>query len=300
MDSFEDIAFFVQLVQHGNLSAMAREQGITPAAISIRLTKLEKELGIRLLNRSTRKLSLTHEGEIYFKRGSELLSEMKNLNRLISISRTQPRGLLRVNAPQAFGRYRISPVISEFRRLYPDVEVRLDLSNMPDDMVEKAFDVAIRFGVPADSNLIARKIAPCKKIMCASPVYLQEAGWPQVPSDLLQHQCILHQGEGSAWLLTKDRAEINVKIKGALSSNDGETIMNWGLAGHGIMSLRDWHIKRFIRSGLLQHVLPDWSFPEESIYAVYPERTNLPAKVSAFIDFVARQLNCIHEESCGC
>ncbi len=299
MDSFEDIAFFVQLVQHGSLTALARDRNITPAAISIRLTKLEKKLGVRLLNRSTRKLSLTHEGDIYFSRGTQLLAEIKDLNQLISSSRTHPKGLLRINAPQAFGRYRISPLISEFSRLYPDVELQLELSDNPIDLIEKAFDVSIRFGAPPDSRLIARKIAPCKRILCASPIYLQDAGELRVPKDLLRHQCIVQQGDGNAgaWLLTRGREQEHIKIKGTLSSNDGEAMLTWALLGHGILIRRDWYIKRFIRSGLLQQVLPDWSLPEENIYAVYPERTNLPAKVSVFIEFLAQQLTCIHEES---
>ncbi|MBS1154288.1 MAG: LysR family transcriptional regulator [Proteobacteria bacterium] len=299
MDSFEDLAFFVQLVQHGSLTALARDRNITPSAVSIRLTKLEKKLGVRLLNRSTRKLSPTHEGEIYFSRGAQLLAEIKDLNQLIASSRTQAKGLLRVNAPQAFGRYRISPLISEFCRLYPDVDVQLELTDNPIDLIEKAFDVSIRFGVPPDSRLIARKIAPCKRILCASPIYLREAGELREPKDLLRHQCLVQQGEGNAgaWLLTRGGEQELVKVKGALSSNDGEAMLTWALMGHGILIRRDWYIKRFIRSGLLQQVLPDWSLPEENIYAVYPERTHLPAKVSVFIEFLARQLTCIHEES---
>ena len=299
MDSFEDLAFFVHLVQRGSLSALARERNITPAAVSIRLKNLENRLGVRLLNRSTRKLSLTHEGEIYFSRGAQLLMEIKDLNQSISSSRTHPKGLLRVNAPPAFGRYRVSPLVSEFTRQYPEVEVQLKLSDNPVDLIQTAFDVAIRFGMPADSRLIARRIAPCRRILCASPIYLQGAGPLQTPKDLLHHQCMVKQDDGSAgmWQLSRSGVQESIRIKGALSSNDGETMMNWALMGHGILILRDWHIKRFIRSGLLQQVLPEWSLPEENIYAVYPERANLPAKVGVFIDFLAQQLACVYEES---
>lgn len=299
MDSFEDIAFFVHLVRMGSLSALARERNITPAAVSIRLHKLEDQLGVRLLNRSTRKFSLTHEGEVYFTRGAQLLADIKDLNQSISSGRTHPRGLLRVNAPPAFGRYRISPLVAEFARLYPEVEVQLKLSDNPLDLIESGFDVAIRFGLPTDSRLVARRLAPCRRILCASPVYLAAAGEPLEPRELLQHECIvkLDDEQAGAWVFSRGDRQETVKIRGALSSNDGETMMNWALMGHGIIVLHDWHIKRFIRSGLLRQVLPDWSLPDNPIYAMYPERTNLPAKVAVFMEFLAQQLACVYEES---
>ncbi len=299
MDSFEDIAFFVRLIRAGSLSALARERNITPAAVSIRLHKLEDQLGVRLLNRSTRKLSLTHEGEIYFSRGAQLLADIKDLNQSISRGRTHPKGLLRVNAPPALGRYRISPLVAEFTRLYPEVEVQLKLSDNPLDLIESGFDVAIRFGLPLDSRLIARRIAPCRRILCASPLYLQMAGEPHEPRELQQHECIVKLDDELAgtWIFSKGDKQENVKIRGTLSSNDGETMMNWALMGHGIMVLHDWHIKRFLRSGLLCHVLPTWDLPDHPIYAMYSERTNLPAKVAVFMDFMAQHLACVYEES---
>jgi len=292
MDSFEDLDFFVSLVHQGSLAALARLRNITPAAISIRLSKLEKKLSIRLLNRSTRKLSLTYEGEIYFSRGVELLAEIKSLNQSVSSGRTHPRGLLRINAPLAFGRRQVAPVISGFCQCYPEVDVRLELSDNPIDLVEHGFDLSLRFGIPPDSRLIARKIITCKRLLCASPAYLARAGVPLHPRDLLQHSCIVQQGgeNTNPWIFSRDDELVRLKVSGQLSCNEGEVMLDWALNGHGILIRRGWYIGAFIRSGQLQQVLADWQLQDEHLYAVYLERSHLPAKISVFIDYLASQL----------
>jgi LysR family transcriptional activator of dmlA len=292
MDSFEDLDFFVSLVHQGSLAALARTRNVTPAAISIRLGKLEKRLGIRLLNRSTRRFSLTDEGEMYFTRGVELLEGIKSLNQSVSSGRTQAKGLLRVHAPLAFGRRQLAPLISAFCQRYPEVDVRLELSHCPIDLVERGFDVCLRFGLPPDSRLIARKIISCRRLLCASPAYLHQAGIPHHPRELLEHCCIVqHGGENTnPWLFTRGNEQQRVKVSGQLSCNEGEVMLEWALSGHGILIRRDWYIGRFIRSGQLQQVLADWSLEDEHLYAVYLERKNLPARVTLFIDYISRQL----------
>ncbi|MDR3410695.1 MAG: LysR family transcriptional regulator [Formivibrio sp.] len=294
MDSVSDLRFFVELVKQGSLSALARELGITPPAVSARLAQLEQRLGVRLLNRTTRRLSVTHEGELYLKTGSRLLIELDELDRQVSSSRDVPKGLLRINATFGFGRRHIAPIVSAFRKAYPDVEVQLELTDKPMNLTESAVDVGIRFGDLPDSRLIARKIAANRRLLCASPLYLKSAGMPALPHDLVRHQCIVLRENDTAygnWHLSRGRKQETVKVHGAMSSNDGETTLQWGLDGHGILMRSEWEIAPYLASGRLATVLDDWALPPADIYAVYPERMNLSAKVTAVLDFLAQQFS---------
>jgi DNA-binding transcriptional LysR family regulator len=289
MDIASDLAFFVQLVKHGSLSALARDIGVTPPAVSRRLALLEKRLGVRLLNRTTRRLSVTQEGEQYLTHGSRLLGELEELDRLVSSSRARPKGLLRINATFGFGRRHIAPAISAFVRRFPEVEVQLVLTDRAAKLADQAFDVGIWFGVVPDSRMVARQIAANRRLLCASPDYLRRHGRPVKPRDLQKHQCIVLRESDSAygtWHLSNGRKQETVKVSGALSSNDGESALQWALGGHGVLMRSEWDVIGHLRSNRLQVVLPEWSLPDADIFAVYPERMHLSAKVSAFIDFL--------------
>jgi len=289
MDRVSDLEFFTQLVKQGSLAALARELGVTPPAITARLAQLEKRLGVRLLNRTTRRLSVTHEGEIYLATGARLLEELLELEQTVSSSRGTPKGLLRINATFGFGRRHVAPAIVEFVRRYPDVEVQLELTDRSVNLTDKAFDIGIWFGTVPDSRLVARKIVSNKRMLCASPDYLRRAGIPQVPRDLQSHQCIVLRESDAAygtWYLTRGSRQETIKVRGVLSTNDGETGVLWALAGYGILMRSEWDIYEHVRAGRLVPVLADWALPVADIFAVYPERANLSAKVSAFIDFL--------------
>ncbi|MDB5777480.1 MAG: LysR family transcriptional regulator [Herbaspirillum sp.] len=290
MDAISDLDFFVQLVKQGSLVALARELGVTPPAISSRLSQLEKRLGVRLLNRTTRRLSVTHEGELYLATGSRLLADLQELERAISSSRAVPKGLLRVNATFGFGRRHMAPAIIEFARRYPEVEVQLELTDRAVNLADKAFDVGIWFGTVPDSRMVARKIAGNRRLLCASPAYLKKAGVPATPHDLQAHQCIILRESDAAygtWHLTRGSKRETVKVRGALSTNDGETALLWTLAGFGILMRSEWDVQAHLQSGHLVPILEDWTLPVADVFAVYPERMNLSAKVSAFIDFLS-------------
>ncbi|MCP2515045.1 LysR family transcriptional regulator [Achromobacter mucicolens] len=284
-----ELLLVVELARAGGMSAAARELDVTPAAVSKRLAQIEARLGVRLFNRSTRRLSLTAEGEVYLESARRILGEIDDLDALIASRQAAPRGLLKVNAPLGFGRSYIAPAIAEFAQKYPEVSLQLQLTDRPADFVREAFDVAVRFGDLPDTSLIARKIAPNRRLVCASPGYLKKHGTPATPHDLARHQCIvLRQNEAAygLWRFTRGRRSETVKVRGNLSSNDGEVTLTWGLAGLGILQRAEWDLARYLRSGRLVQVLEDYALPQADIYAVFPERHHLSAKVRVFVDFL--------------
>jgi DNA-binding transcriptional LysR family regulator len=209
-----------------------------------------------------------------------------------------PKGLLRVNATLGFGRSHVSPLISKFVRKHPQVEVQLQLSVNPPPLTEDSFDVCIRFGAPPDARVIARYIAPNRRLLCAAPAYLARHGMPKVPNDLTRHNCIgIRQGEEAygVWRLATGRGKNAtteaVKTRGNLTTNDGEIAVNWALDGHGILMRAEWDIERYLRNGRLVQVLPQYFTPDADIHAVYPQRHQLAARVRAFVDFVAASLS---------
>lgn len=292
MDALSDLAFFSLLVKHGNLSAAARELGLTPPAVSTRLAKLEQRLGVRLLNRSTRRVSVTQEGELYLAEGSRILADLQALERSVSSSRAQPQGLLRLNATFGFGRAHVAPAISDFARQYPEVEVQLRLTDRPLNLIEEGFDAAVRFGDLPDARLTARKIASNRRLLCASPRYLETFGEPRTPGELQRHRCIVVRENDVAygtWRLESGARTETVKVRGPVSSNDGQSALEWALDGHGIVMRSEWETAALLRAGRLRQVLADWATPPADIHVLYPERLNLPAKTLAFVDFLAQR-----------
>jgi len=292
MDAISDLAFFSLLVKHGNLSAAARELGLTPPAVSTRLANLERRLGVRLLNRTTRRVSVTQEGELYLAEGARILDDLEALERSVASTRAQPRGLLRLNATFGFGRAHIVPAVADFAARFPEVEVQMRLTDRPVNLLDEGFDVAVRFGEIPDARLTARKIASNRRLLCASPRYLAAHGEPRTPGELARHHCIVVRENDVAygtWHLRAGQRVETVKVRGPLSSNDGQSALEWALAGHGIVMRSEWETAAYLRSGRLRQVLPDWSTPPADIHALYPERLNLPAKTVAFVDFLVQR-----------
>jgi LysR family transcriptional activator of dmlA len=293
-----DLGFFSALASAGSLSAAARELGITTPAVSKHLAQMEARLGTSLVNRTTRRMSLTPEGELYLEHARRILGEIDGMEEVLGVGKATPKGLLRVNATLGFGRSHVAPLISRFVRKYPEVEVQLQLSVNPPALTEDAFDVCIRFGVPPDSRVIARRIAPNRRLLCASPAYLARRGVPKSPHDLANHNCIgIRQGEEAygVWRLSSGRGKSAsveaIKTRGNLTTNDGEIAVNWALDGHGILMRAEWDIERYLKNGRLVQVLQQYSTPDADIHAVYPQRHQLASRVRAFVDFVALSLS---------
>lgn len=281
-----DLALFALVVRQGSLAGAAREMDLTPPAVSKRLAKLEQRLGVRLLNRTTRRLTLTGEGEVYLAHARRILADIAEMEARVSSSRDVPRGLLRINAPLGFGRAHVAPAVSSFATLYPEVEVRLHLTDRPVALPDDAIDLVIHFGDLPDSRLIAQRVAANRRVLCATPAYLDRHGRPRTPADLARHACIvLRQNDDpyGVWRLARGCDSEAVKVHGRLSTNDGEVALAWAREHHGILMRAAWNIADDLRSGALEEVLPAWTLPPADIHAVYPERLNLSAKVSAFV-----------------
>lgn len=294
-----DLAFFTALAQAGSLSAAARELGVSAAAVSRHLAQMEARLGLALVNRTTRRMSLTPEGEVYLAHARKILGDIDELENQLWGSTATPQGLLRVNATLGFGRSHIAPLISRFVARYPRVDVQLQLSVNPPPSGEDAWDVCFRFGNPPDSRAIARLVAPNRRVVVASPAYLARHGQPRTPADLARHNCIgIRQGDEAygLWRFTptaargrsragEDGSE-NVKIRGNLTTNDGGIAVNWALAGHGILLRAQWDVEQHLKSGELVQLLADYDSPDADIYALYAERHRTSLRVKALIDFV--------------
>ncbi|WP_322044344.1 LysR family transcriptional regulator [Paraburkholderia sp. J67] len=293
MDPISDLEFFARLVTQGSLSALARDLGVTPPAISTRLSQIERRLGVKLLNRTTRRLAITQEGELYLSTGTKLLEQVQELERLVSSSRDKPQGLLKVNATFGFGRRHIVPALSEFRGLHPEVEVQLDLTDRPMNLAEQGYDVGIRFGDLPDQRVVGKMLASNRRVVCASPAFLARHGVPKIPGELRGLDCIVLRENDTAygtWHFTKGKRHELVKVHGVMSSNDGEATLRWALDGHGILVRSEWDVQPYVDTGALTPLLADWSLPAADIYAVYPERLNLSAKVRVFVEFVGAYL----------
>jgi DNA-binding transcriptional LysR family regulator len=285
-----EMQFFSTLVRCGSLTAAARELQVTPPAVSKRLQQLEQRLGARLLQRSTRRMGLTAEGEAYLAHARRILAEIEAVERELRGAREQPAGLLRVNATLGFGRMHVAPLIASFVRAHPQVEVQLQLSVNPPPLSQDAFDVCVRFGEPPEARVVARLLAPNRRLLVASPGYLARHGEPRAPADLARHQTIgIRQGdEGSGvWRLRAGRRSETVKVHGGLSTNDGEIAVQWALAGNGIVMRAEWDIARFLQSGRLRQVLPGWQTSPADIYAVWPVELQAAARVRAFVEHLA-------------
>ena len=289
----QDLEFIVTLAKAGNLAAAARALNVTPPAVTRRLAQLEQRLGVRLVNRTTRSFSLTSEGASYAQHASRILGEIRAMEDVVASGR-EPRGLLRVNATLGFGRTTIAPLVSEFARRYPDIEVQVDVTDRPIDLVENSYDLAIRFGALPDRRLNARRILSNRRFLCASPLYLERHGEPAALADLAHHRCIIHRQNDDAYgiwrFLHHDHSEV-VKVQGMLSSNDGDIVLGWALDGHGILIRSEWDLAKYLESGRLRVVLPEFVLPDADLFAYYPSQRNLAMRTRLFIDFLVQHFS---------
>jgi DNA-binding transcriptional LysR family regulator len=288
-DSLTEMSVFSRVVSAGSLSAAARELGLSAAVVSRRLAALEQRLGVRLINRTTRSLHLTDEGATYYDACARLLSEVEEADAAVSAGRAEPRGALRVALPASFGHLHVAPLIPGFAARYPNVQLALSLSDRSVNLVEEGFDVAIRIAHLADSSLAARKLAPNRRVVCASPEYLRRHGTPQSPDDLAGHNCLTTHDFAVTWeYRAPDGRPGSVRVAGRHACDNWEVLREWALAGLGIALKSTWDVRRQLEEGSLLPLFAGYTFDTDvAIYAVYPHRRFLPAKTRAFIEFLA-------------
>jgi DNA-binding transcriptional LysR family regulator len=288
-DSLAEMAVFSRVVASGSLSAAARELGLSPAVISRRLAALEARLGVRLINRTTRSLHLTDEGANYYDTCARLLSEIEEADAAVSAGRVEPQGVLKVALPASFGHQHIAPLIPQFAARFPKVQLALSLSDRNVNVIEEGFDLAIRIADLADSSLAARKLAPNRRVVCASPEYLRRHGMPRTPHDLAGHNCLTTNDFAMNWEYKGPRGEPGVvRVSGRYACDNWEVLREWALAGLGVALKSTWDITRHLEDGSLVALCPGYTFDTDvAIYAVYPHRRFLPAKTRALIEFLA-------------
>lgn len=287
MTPIGDLEIFARVVTAGNMSAAGREMGLSPAVVSKRISHLEERLGARLFQRTTRQLTLTESGQGFYDRIVNILAGIEEAEAFVTRRNAMPRGTLRVTAPTAFGRMHIAPYLGDFLGQYPDLRLELDLSDAMVDIVGAGFDAAIRIAELEDSSLVAKKLAPNHRVICAAPSYLATAGQPKTLNDLADHNCLAPCAQ-EVWRLQGPEGPASVRVTGNIRTNSTEVVRESVLAGIGIGLRSTWDVGAELKSGKLQIVLPEYhESPRVAVYAVYPCRQYVPAKLRVFVDFLS-------------
>src|SRR5580704_4466971 len=290
MDTTNDMRAFVRVVEHQSFSAAAVVLGLTPSAVSKHVSRLEDRLGVRLLHRTTRRLALTSEGEVYFTRARQILADIEEVEAEVTRSRGSPRGRLHVHTSNAFGVHQLAPALPEFLMRYPDIEVELSITDRIVDLVGERADVAIRGGPIADTSLSARKIGEFERTICAAPSYLARRGVPRTPAELASHVCVVAAPMPSRWPFRTRTGLDLVEIMPRVTTDNGEAALRLALGGAGIARLADVIIGEPIRSGLLVPLLTDVHHTELlPLFAIYLAGRHRLPKVRVFLDFLVEQ-----------
>ena len=288
MGQFRQISTFVEVVARGSLSAAARAEGIAPAMIGRRLDALETRLGVKLLQRTTRKLVLTDEGAAFLEDCQRILSELEEAEAAVTERSARASGHLLVSAPAGFGRQHVAPLLPSFLAEHRDVTMNLNLNDRVVDVVGEGVDVAIRIASLSDSSLVGVKLADNQRVLVASPAYLKRHGTPQTLSDLARHNCLAISSEGSqrGWSFRDGGKTATLKVAGNMVCNDGAVLHDWALAGKGLAWRSMWEVSADIDAGRLATVLDQFAAPGNDIYAVFAQRRHLPLRIRAFVDFL--------------
>lgn len=294
MDRVGDITLFLRVLDSGSISAAARSLDLSVAVASQRLKRLERNLGVRLLHRTTRRLHATPEGAALAEQGRVLVEDLEALTTGLRRAGTGVAGTLRMTMSATFGQKYISPLLPEFLASNPAVRISVDLTDHMLDLVSSGFDLAIRIGALDDSTLVARKLAVNRRVLCASPEYLRRHGVPKKPSDLERHECLIlmgRDGRQDVWRMADgESGEVAVRVNGRIESNLGELLRDAAVAGLGIAMHSTWHVNDDLRADRLRVVLPDYPLRETGIYAVMPQRRLVPPRVRAFVDLLTARL----------
>lgn len=289
MDRFKQIETFVAVALRGSLSAAAAVEGVALAIIGRRIDALEGRLGVKLLVRTTRKVSLTFEGSAFLEDCQRILDDFHNAETSVSLGGVKASGHVRVTAPAGFGRRHVAPLVPAFLARNPEVTLSLELADRLADIVNEGIDVAIRIGHLDDSNLIGVKLAANRRVVVASPSYLERYGTPRTPDDLATHQCLTfgrYGNQSRGWLFAITGKVEAVRVPGSMECNDGAVLHDWALAGHGLAWRSMWEVRKDLETGRLVSVLDDFAAPDNAIYAVFAQRRHLALRVRMFIDFL--------------
>ncbi|MDP9900404.1 LysR family transcriptional regulator [Variovorax ginsengisoli] len=296
MDRLTQLESFVSIAARGSLTAAAKAEGVAPAVMGRRIDALEERLGVKLLLRSTRRLTLTHEGSAFLEDCQRLLVEFANAEASVSAGGVKASGHLRVTAPAGFGRRHVAPLVPRFHALHPEVTISLNLSDRVVDMAGENFDCAVRVGDLPDSSLVSLRLADNRRRCVATPAFLRRYGTPRHPGDLQRFACLTLSSDASqtrGWAFRVPPAQgggepevIHLKPHGPLDCTDGQVLHDWCLAGHGIAWRSMWEVEAEIEAGLLVPVLDDFASPPNGIYAVFPQRKHLPLRVRLWLDFL--------------
>ncbi|MEW6342369.1 MAG: LysR family transcriptional regulator [Paraburkholderia sp.] len=301
MDNLGDVRLFVEAAQLGSLSAAGRKLGLTPAAASARLTKLETGLKARLFERTTRQLRLTDEGRLYLNCCRQALKALDDAEALLQEGQSVVRGKVRISATSDFGRNLLMHWLDEFNEVYPEVSFALTLSDSLSNLVQEDIDLAIRFGVPQDSSLIARPLAPNRRVLCAAPEYVEKHGEPKDPLDLARFDCIVlgtASGPVNEWHFTRgdEVQHYTVPLETARETNDGAVAREWALRGYGIVVKSMWDVEADLRSDGLKVLLPDWRYPDAPLHALYHRNRYMAPRVRVLLDFLSERFALVSDE----
>jgi len=292
MDDLKRMVIFAHVVEAGSFSGAARRLGVAKSAVSKHVSLLEQSIGVRLLNRNTRSLSMTDAGEGYYQRCAKMVEVVEDARQCISSSQDEPRGTLRISCPASFGIDYIAPLLNEYLQNFTSLSAELLLDDNVIDMTEQGIDVAIRVGWLADSGLRAKKLKDVRRLLCASPAYLERYGTPEKPEAIAQHQCVIFTLLPTPWQykFTKNNKSKTIQIKGRLKTNNGNAVRALVLEGAGIAALSDFLIREDLDKGDLIQLLPDYHIADAGIYAVYQNQHLQHPKIRTFIDFLADRL----------
>ncbi|MDF2181614.1 LysR family transcriptional regulator [Neptuniibacter sp. CAU 1671] len=286
--NWEGVCEFVAVAETGSFTAAARQLNISTAQVSRQVNKLENRLSSKLLYRTTRKVSITEAGRFYYQHCRQLLDGLESAERSLQDLQQTPRGSLKITAPTTYGQSRIAPLLHDFLAEYPELEIQLFLTNKQLDLIEGGFDLAIRLGKLEDSSLMARRLAPRKLYVCASPDYLDRHPAPTHLSELNQHNCLL--GTLDYWRFQERGHERHIKVRGNIRCNSGEALLDAARKGLGLVQLPDYYVTELIETGALVPVLSEYQQTGEGIWAVYPQNRHLSTKVRMLVDYLAEHL----------
>ena len=289
MDKLKQIESFASVATKGSLTAAAKAEGVAPAVIGRRIDALEERLGVKLLVRTTRRISLTHEGSAFLDDCQRVLADLSNAESSVSAGGVKASGYLRITAPGGFGRRHVAPMVPKFVAQHPDVHVSLNLSDRVVDIVNEGFDCAVRVGDLPDSSLVSVRLADNRRLCVAAPAYLQRAGVPKSPAELQRHECLTLSSDASqtrGWAFSAGGTVTHIRPNGRLDCSDGEVLHDWCVQGLGIAWRSTWEVDQDIAAGRLVTLLGDYDAPPNGIYALFPQRKHLLLRVRLWIDFL--------------